>query len=160
MIKSGFIKLCRYLSISNEWVIVNTLFRRMIARDSDAMIIVVFPLLLPRFDKAIRHILPPLKECFPFLRTLLPSVYLSASIGDTRDAILAGCPVEMNTVTREKMAAPIKISGFAGTVLYSTISPRDFMMTGTSPFPTKNPASSPPATAPMVIGSASASSDT
>ena len=101
--------------MSKEFVIVNTLFKSTTAKDNDTIIMDVFPLLLPKLESAILQIFPPPEERFPFFFALLPSVKRNASIGETFAANLAGCPVDINIVTSENAAAPIKITGLTGT---------------------------------------------
>ena len=105
----------RNLSIEKELVTVKMLLRRTTERDRDRMTTRVFPLLLPRPDRAIRQSFPPSVVRFSFRLPFAPSVYRTASTGDTRAAIRAGFLVEMPTVTRVKRTAPRKMRGLRDT---------------------------------------------
>ena len=111
-------------------------------RDNDTTTRTVFFLFLPRFARAMRPI-PALLLLRCLLEKFPLSVYFTASTGDTFAAIRPGRPQERSTVTTANKADTIKITGELLT--RALISPRlDLSITtGTSRYPTAQPAARP-----------------
>ena len=90
------------------------------ARVRERTVTAVLPLLRPRFALAIRERDAPLCALRIFSRFpvffLPPSVYRSASTGETFAAMRPGFAQERKTVARENSAAPTKIPGLKVTI--------------------------------------------
>ena len=100
----------RYVSMSNPFTNRNSPLTSSKENTRDAHTIIVLPVFLCRLAIAILT-RPPLWTFLCFRVVTSCSIYLVASIGDTLDAILAGCTQEIYTVIMEKIAAPINMTG-------------------------------------------------
>lgn len=81
---------CRYLSMSKELVRVTVRVSSTTAKDRDTTVTTVLPLLRPRLARAMAGRETPLPDFFSFRFPPSPSVYRTASMGETLAAIPAG----------------------------------------------------------------------
>ena len=103
--------------------------------------ITVLPLLRPRLAQAMPAKEKPFRDFLSFRPLPLPSVYRTASTGETLAAIRPGRAQERNTVSRAKAADPRKITGLTDT---TSDTPSSWAITaGASWLPTSQPTTSP-----------------
>ena len=130
-----------YLSMSNPRATVTVKFSSTTARVRERTVTTVFPRLRPRLAQAM----PAREKAFRgrrvFFRLPLPSVYRTASTGETLAAIRPGRAQERNTVSRANPAEPRKITGLTET---TSDTPSSWATTaGVSRPPTSQPTASP-----------------
>ena len=110
------------------------------ARDRESTVTTVLPLLRPRLARAMeKGDTLPLPR-FAFFLLWLPSVYRTASMGETFAASRPGLAQDSSTVNRANRAEPTKIRGCTDTVL-TTPSSRWITMGASRP-PTIQPSTS------------------
>ena len=90
---------------------MTTRFISTTARARDRTVTTVLPRLRPRLAQAIWNRDAPLFRARRLPLVLPPSVYRTASTGDTFAAMRPGRAQDKNTVRSENSAAPIKIQG-------------------------------------------------
>ena len=128
------------MSMSKLPVSVTVMVSSSTARERLSTVMKVLPRLRPRLARAMEKRETPLRlRCA--LRNTVPSVYLTASTGDTRAAMRPGRRQDMSTVTRAKAAEKTNIQGLTDTTVTTALSWET--ITGTSRLPTAQPSSSP-----------------
>ncbi|MNW52688.1 hypothetical protein D3C74_302160 [compost metagenome] len=100
--------------------------------------------LRPKLERAMWIILAPSVDFFSLrLPLVFPSVYLTASTGETAAAILPGLKVLIITVMSANKADPTKIHGLGDTDISVPLYTLIFIIKGTSDLPIKKPAINP-----------------